>query len=418
MSATITHIDKKNTLAPKLRFKDKSGKQFPVWEEKKLGAISKIYDGTHQTPTYVSEGIPFYSVEHITANQFTKTKYITQEVFDKENEKVRLEKGDILMTKIGDIGTSKLIDWDVKASFYVSLALIKQSDSFSSKYLNQYIASKNFQLELWKRIIHVAFPKKINLGEIGNCHVKLPTLPEQQKIASFLAAVDEKIQQLTHKKELLEQYKKGVMQQLFSGKLRFKDENGKAFPKWEEKELNDLCDFVRSGGTPLSTKKEFYDGDIPFLSISDMTSQGKYLKNTSNHISKLGLDNSASWIVPANSIIYSMYASVGFVAINKIPIATSQAVLNLILKKDVDTEFTYYTLVDFQKRVSRFITTGTQGNLNAQTVKGFKIKLPCFEEQKKIANYLSAIDNKIESVTKQITQTQSFKKGLLQQMFV
>ena len=84
----------------------------------------------------------------------------------------------------------------------------------------------------------------------------------------------------------------------------------------------------------------------------------------------------------------------------------------------VDTEFTYYTLIDFQKRVSRFITTGTQGNLNAQTVKGFKIKLPCFEEQKKIAQYLSTIDTKIESVTKQITQTQTFKKGLLQQMFV
>ena len=80
-----------------MRFKDGEGKGFPRWEEKRLGDISKIYDGTHQTPTYVEKGIPFYSVEHVTANQFTITKYISEDVFEKENSRVRLEKGDILM---------------------------------------------------------------------------------------------------------------------------------------------------------------------------------------------------------------------------------------------------------------------------------------------------------------------------------
>ena len=182
---------------------------------KELGKITKYYDGTHQTPNYVSEGIPFYSVEHVTANQFEKTKFISKKVFDKENKRVRLEKGDILMTRIGNVGKARYIDWDVKASFYVSLALIKQNSSFSSKYLAQYINSVPFQRELWKRIIHVAFPIKINLGEIGKCLVQLPCIEEQTKIANFLSDIDVKIEALDTKIKNSQAFKKGVLQQMF-----------------------------------------------------------------------------------------------------------------------------------------------------------------------------------------------------------
>ena len=113
-----------------------------------------------------------------------------------------------------------------------------------------------------------------------------------------------------------------------------------------------------------------------------------------------------------------MYASVGFVSINKIPLATSQAVINLILKDEAVTEFIYYYLMDYKQYIHRFIETGTQGNLNAQTVKSLKINLPCLKEQTKIANFLSEIDSKIEQVQKQLSSTKEFKKALLQQMFV
>ncbi|WP_051929414.1 restriction endonuclease subunit S [Flavobacterium sp. 83] len=199
----------------KLRFKDENGKDYADWEEKKLGEIAKYYDGTHQTPNYVETGIPFYSVEHVTANQFTKSKYISEEVFEKENKRVKLEKGDILMTRIGDIGTSRLIDWDIKASFYVSLALIKQNDKYNSTFLNQYISSVNFQKELWANTIHVAFPKKINLGEIGKCKIKFPSLPEQQKIANFLSNIDAKIENVTGEIGKTQLFKKGLLQQMF-----------------------------------------------------------------------------------------------------------------------------------------------------------------------------------------------------------
>ncbi|WP_138971243.1 restriction endonuclease subunit S [Vibrio sp. Hep-1b-8] len=193
------------------------------WEEVPLGKVTSIYDGTHSTPKYVEEGIPFYSVEHLTKNDFSNTKYIAVDVFHKENLRVKLERDDILMTRIGDIGTAKHLNWDVCASFYVSLALVKgQKDKFDSAYLCYYINSHEFHRELHKRTIHVAFPKKINLGEINHCHVLLPDLAEQQKIASVLTAADKSIEVLEAKLTHFKQEKKALMQQLLTGKRRVK----------------------------------------------------------------------------------------------------------------------------------------------------------------------------------------------------
>ena len=200
----------------KIRFKDNFGNYYTNWESTNLKNITQIFDGTHQTPKYQTNGIPFYSVENVTANNFTNTKFISEYVFLKENKRIKIEKGDILMTRIGDIGTARYIDWEVNASFYVSLALIKKANSYSSKYLAQYIPSTRFQKEIWNRTIHVAFPKKINLGEIGECLVRLPSMEEQTKIANFLSSIDDKI---GTEKKILTQYelqKKYLLANLFA----------------------------------------------------------------------------------------------------------------------------------------------------------------------------------------------------------
>jgi type I restriction enzyme, S subunit len=188
----------------------------------KLNELTSVYDGTHSTPHYVKEGVPFYSVEHLTRDDFSDTKFVSNEVYKKENLRVKLEKGDILMTRIGDIGTSKYLDWDVQASFYVSLALIKQGASFDSLFLSYYIQSEAFQRELWKKTIHVAFPKKINLGDLGKCSVSLPPIEEQQKIAKVLSSVDQTIKTQKRKLECLLKEKQSLMQQLLTGKRRVK----------------------------------------------------------------------------------------------------------------------------------------------------------------------------------------------------
>ena len=218
--------------------------------------------------------------------------------------------------------------------------------------------------------------------------------------------------------DLWKEYKKGVMKKIFNQEIRFKDENGNDFPDWDEKRLGELSPKMKSGGTPKSTIKDYYDGDIPFLSIGDMTSQNKYLNWTSKTISKRGLENSSSWVVPKNSIIYSMYASVGFVSINKIDLSISQAVMAIQPIDEMNLEFLYYSLLNFQPKIKSLIETGTQGNINGGIVKNISIETPSFNEQQKISQFLSSIDNQIELLETQIDKSKTWKKGLLQKMFV
>jgi type I restriction enzyme S subunit len=261
---------------------------------------------------------------------------------------------------------------------------------------------------------------KLELDDLKKLDIVIPTKDEQEKVAEFLAAVDKRIAALDKKIELLKQYKKGVMQTIFTQKLRFKDENGKLYQKWENDRLGNLCSTAKSGGTPTVTKRSYYvNGEIPFLAISDITEQGKYLTRTSKRINELGLKSSAAWLVPVSSLIYSMYASVGLVAINKIPLATSQAVINLVPDDSkIVLDYLYYYLTYYKSKIHKFIETGTQGNLNAQTVKALSVPLPHVDEQQKIADFLTALDDKIKLEESKLEQAKNLKKALLQQMFV
>ena len=160
------------------------------WKFCKLKSLTKIYDGTHQTPDYKDSGIKFVSVEDI-KNLSDSTKFITPEAYFKEF-KNKPEFGDILMTRIGDIGTPAIVNINEPLAYYVSLALIKPT-GINNAFLKYCIESNSFQHELWRKTIHVAFPKKINKEEIGECSLWTTTEKEQEKIASLLSNIDERI---------------------------------------------------------------------------------------------------------------------------------------------------------------------------------------------------------------------------------
>lgn len=137
------------------------------WEVKKLGELcSFIGDGTHYTPKYVDNGVPFYSVENVVANNFSDVKHITIEEHKSLIKRCKPETGDILMTRIGTLGITKLIDWDIDASIYVSLALLKPNSAIESSYLYSYTKSDQFVEDVKKRALTNASPQKINMGEI------------------------------------------------------------------------------------------------------------------------------------------------------------------------------------------------------------------------------------------------------------
>jgi type I restriction enzyme, S subunit len=194
------------------------------WEVRQLGEIATIRDGTHQTPKYVSSGIPFYSVEHVTSGDFNNTKFISKGEHQILTKFFKIEKGDILMTRIGSIGDCKLIDWDVDASFYVSLALLKIREGYSAAYITHYSNTEAFKKEAELNSLQSAIPRKINLGPISNIKIELPPLAEQIAIASILSDMDTEIATLEQRRNKTRDLKQAMMQELLTRRIRLKIE--------------------------------------------------------------------------------------------------------------------------------------------------------------------------------------------------
>lgn len=334
-----------------------------------------------------------------------EVKYVDEKSYN-FLKKTSLFGNELLFLKRGEIGKVYLFKMKTDyATLAPNLYLLKLNNLTHSKFLFYFFNTASGKSQL------IAKNASSTLGalykdDVKSILVSLPPLPEQQKIAEALSDTDALIQSLKKLIAKKKDIKQGAMQELLTPK-----------EDWGVKKLGSLLLVAKSGGTPLSSVKEYYNGTIPFLSISDMTVQGKYLTKTENKISQRGIDNSSSWLVPANSLIYSMYASVGFVSINKIDIATSQAVLNMIPKNNIDKEFLYYFLVSIQNYVLKFVGEGTQKNLNAQAVKDFEINLPkSKEEQTRIAQILSDMDAEIEALEKQLQKTELLKQGMMQEL--
>ena len=401
--------------SPQLRFEGFTDD----WEQRKLNEVSDIYDGTHQTPKYQDNGVMFLSVENI--KTLTSNKFISREAFEDEF-KIRPQRGDVLMTRIGDIGTANVVETDEDLAYYVSLALFK-SEELNPYFLQASIYAPFVQDQIWKRTLHIAFPKKINKNEIGQVPINVPTLAEQTKIGSFFKQLDNTITLHQRKLDLLKEQKKGYLQKMFP-------KTGEKIPElrfagfaddWEERKLSDLFIKGGSGGTPKSTNKAFYDGDIPFLGISDITKSNGFINNTEKHISSDGLNSSAAWIVSKGAISLAMYASVGKLAILNIDAATSQAFYNMIFD-DYDLRDLVYQRLNKANELSewnKLISTGTQSNLNADKVKNFQMYLPKnHDEIKLISTFFKQIDNTIALHQRKLDLLKEQKKGFLQKMFV
>jgi type I restriction enzyme, S subunit len=191
------------------------------WRISTLGETCRsIVDGTHFTPTYVESGIPFYSVENVTADDFVNTKFITREEHQVLTRRCKPERGDILLTRIGAIGDTKLIDWDVDASIYVSLALLKCGDEINPQFLDAYAKGHQFRKDIEDRSLLNASPKKINMGDIGRVWIPVPERGEQAAIADIMGDMDDEVAALEQKLDKTRQIKQGMMHELLTGRVR------------------------------------------------------------------------------------------------------------------------------------------------------------------------------------------------------
>ncbi|MCR4557286.1 MAG: restriction endonuclease subunit S [Saccharofermentans sp.] len=192
------------------------------WENTTLGKICDIKDGTHQTPHYIESGIPFYSVETITNDDFTHVKYISLEEHERLTSSYKIENGDVLMTRIGSIGKGKYVDWYPKASFYVSLALLKfRGNKSLANFIALLTGTEEFQREVELHSLQFAIPMKINLGQISDIRVRIPSdVNETVAIITVLNDMGSEIKWLEEKLNKYKNLKRGMMEELLTGRIR------------------------------------------------------------------------------------------------------------------------------------------------------------------------------------------------------
>jgi type I restriction enzyme S subunit len=424
MSKEYKHIEKKKSVIPKLRFKEfdevssnSSYKKY-LFNDIFLFSTGKNIKQNEASPEYETPCVRYGELYHMYNEVINK-------VFNRTNidkSELRFSHGDeILLPSAGedplDIGSASALTIDnVAIGRTINILKPLKANIYSQIYVAYYINQK-----LRKKISTLA--KGVSISNVYNSDLKtleiiLPNLPEQQKIASFLSEVDEKIQQLSRKKELLEQYKKGVMQQLFLGKLRFKDENGKAFPKWEVKRLGDMLSFVvdNRGKTPPITNEGY-----PMIEINAIGKNAINYSVVEKFVSEEVYNTWFRKYLEPGDILFSTVGATALCSIydSKKVAVIAQNLVGLRFKSDNEL-FMFYLLTEEKNnhKFKRIEMGAVQPSVKVSQMINIEFKVPVIEEQKKIANYLSSMDIKLELVNKQITQTQTFKKGLLQQMFV
>ncbi|ENA1802744.1 restriction endonuclease subunit S [Flavobacterium psychrophilum] len=387
------------THKPKLRFPEFN----EDWIKKTLKDVStKVNSG--KTPLggekiYTANGVLFIRSQNVNNDKLDlkNISYIPEKInFTMKNSIVL--PNDILLNITGaSLGRSCVVPIDFSiGNVNQHVCILRLNENYNPYFIQPIFSSQKGQ------DIFVSFQtgggrEGLNFDSIKKIELFFPNIKEQTRIANFLSSVDEKINLLKEKKSLLEDYKKGIMQKLFNQEIRFKDDNGNDFEKWQEKRLSEVS--TKNSSNVSANKIEDNFGEYIIYGASGVLKKVDFYLQENDYIS-----------------IIKDGAGVGriFYCLGKTSVLGTMEMIKP--NEGIHTYFLYCLLnnIDF----TTFITGSTIPHIYFKDYSKVKCGIPCFKEQIKIANFLSAIDKKIELVSNQILDTQEYKKGLLQQMFV
>lgn len=383
------------------------------WEQRNLKDVADIYDGTHQTPEYTQSGVKFISVENIKDINRSK-KFISKKDY-KEQFKIKPQINDIFMTRItaGVIGETALLTENTDLAYYVSLALIR-SQRINPLFLEKYIGSSQFKNELNKKIIHTAFPKKINLGDIGECKVSSPICDsEQKKLGIFLITLDNTITLHKQELDLLKQMKQGFLQKMFP-------KDGESVPEirfpgytdeWEQCKLGEVAKY-RNGKAHENNISE--QGKYLVVNSKFVSTDGEVYKYSDKQIEPL-YQNEIAFVlsdVPNGRAIARTYL------IEKDDKYTlNQRIAGITPNENVCPYF-LHILMNRNKYFLQFDDGVKQTNLSINDVIEFEEYYPSESEQHKIGVYFEHLDNLITLHQQELDLLKQTKKAFIQKMLI
>lgn len=346
------------------------------------------------------------------------------EVNESVEKASKVENGDLVFVRssevVNEVGWSKSYLDDEYALYSGFSIRGKKQNEYNPLFLELAINGKARQQIERKAGGSTRF--NVSQGILGNVEVHMPEILEQDDLAKTFKMLNDII--LLRQQELakLQHYKQAMLQKVFPKEgedvpeIRFKgfDKN------WGKIKIGKIMNKGGSGGTPNTSMKEYYNGNIPFLGISDITKTSGSITRTDKEISEKGLLNSTSYIVPKGSVSLAMYASVGKVAKLGVDVATSQAFYNLEFKDEVTSDFVYFYLKKMEQNHEweKMVSTGTQANLNASKVVEHSIDIPSFEEMEQIVAFLQPLDKYIQAKQAELKKLKQFKQAMLNKLFV
>jgi type I restriction enzyme S subunit len=390
---------------PSLRFSEFKEE----WEPKKLGELLEFKNGINATKEQYGSGYKFINVLDILNNDFiTHDKIIgSVNVTEELVNKFPVKYGDILFQRSSEtreeVGTTCVyLDKENTSTFGGFVIRGKKIGDYEPVFLNRLLKTDSARNQITSKS---GGSTRYNIGQeiLSSIELLYPTVPEQTKIATFLTAVDEKLQALKQKKNLLEQYKKGVMQQIFSQELRFKDDNGNDFEDWKEKILGDICEVKK--GKQLNKEELTFTGDYPCINGGI---------NPSGYTDKFNSqENTITISEGGNSCGYINFFKVKFWS------GGHNYSIEIVNTEVTDNDFLFQLLKYNETEIMKLRVGSGLPNIQKKDLVAFSLVFTTSKkEQTKIANFLSAIDDKINHCQLQITKTEVWKKGLLQGMFV
>ena len=402
-----------NVVTPNLRFKTYS----KPWEVQALGKLGSFLGGgtpSTENRAYWSGGIPWVSSSDIKEGDFfgiNLHRFITEDAIKNSATKKVPENSLLIVSRVG-VGKFSVCRHEVCTSQdFTSFTPENCSIDFIAYQLYK---NKNRLINLGQGTTIKGF----TTGDLASFKLHIPEKDEQQKIADFLTSVDTKISQLTEKRRLLKDYKKGVMQQIFSQQIRFKDDDGNAFPDWEDKLLGDIATFTK--GKSISKADISIDGMTPCIRYGELyTTYGEVIESvvsaTNLPIKSLLFSEANDVIVPSSGETQWDIATAACVKLSDVAYSGDLTVIRTPLN---GVFLSYYFNSDKKREIASLSQGSSVIHLYSTHLKSLKIEVPCEAEQQKIAQFLQSLDKKIDAVNDQIKQTKLFKKGLLQQMFV
>jgi len=378
------------------------------WEVAQIRDVCRLVNGRGFKPfEWQTVGLPIIRIQNLNGSEdfnFYSGQY---------NPKILVEQGQLLFAWSGSRGTSfgphvwnggrALLNYHTWKVVVNESTVTPDFLLYSLRQLTSYIEERAHGASA---LVHT------QKWEMEKFPIVFPaSLPEQRAIATALSDVDGLLGGLDRLIAKKRELKQAAMQQLLTGQTRLTGFHA----EWEVKRLGDVAE-MGSGGTPPSSVPVFYDGDIPWASISDMTKGGKVIMSTDRNLTRAGFMNSAAHMFPAGTILYAMYASLGECSIAGISLCTSQAILGIHPKNKLIGEYLYYFLTSLKGIVKTLGQQGTQANLNKGMVQDFRLSLPPLPEQTAIAAVLIEMDGELAVLTQRREKTRALKQAMMQEL--